>query len=91
MFNPYVTVSGLTEIDLHSNECLYGIIVVPIPGISMERNRDPNFQKNGYVAFLINTVSEEYIHLKNHDHYHKELYKPCVDYICKVMHVFDNY
>ena len=67
-----------------------GIIVVPITGIFMERNRDPTFQKNGYVVFLRNTVSEEYVHLKNHGNYQKEVYKPCMDYICKVMHEFDN-
>ena len=39
---------------------------------------------------MINTVSEESVHLKNHEHYHKELYKPCMDYICKVIQWFDN-
>ena len=37
-----------------------------------------------------NTVSEESVHLKNHENYHKEVYKPCMDYIRKVMHGFDN-
>ena len=37
-----------------------------------------------------NTVSEESVNLKNHEHYQKEVYKPCVDYIGKVMHGFDN-
>ena len=68
VFNQYVTVSGLTESNIPSNECLSGIIVVPIQVISMERNRDPNCQKNGYVVFLINTVSEESVHLKNNYH-----------------------
>ena len=91
VFNPYVTVSGLTERELPSNECPYGILFVPIPGISMESNRGPTCQKNEYVVFLIDTVSEEYVCLKNHDHYHKEVYNPCMDYIRKVMHVFDTY
>ena len=56
----------------------------------MERNRDPNFQKNGYVVFMRNIVPEESVHLNYHDRYHKEVYKPCMDYICKVMHGFDN-
>ena len=86
MFNHYVTVSGFIEIELPSNECPSVIIVVSIPGISMERSRDTTCQKNGYVVFLRNTVSEESFHLKNHYHYHKEVYKPCMDYIRKVMH-----
>ena len=90
MFNPYVTVSGLIEKELPSNECPYEVIFVPIPGLSMERNRYPTFQKNGYVVFMRNTVSEESVHLKNHEHYHKEVYKPCMGYIYKVMHRFDT-
>ena len=90
VFNPYVTVSGLTEIELPSNECSSGILVVPIPGISIESNRGPTFQKSGYALFMINTVSDESVHLNNHEHYHKEVYKPCMDYICMVMHGFDN-
>ena len=43
LFNTYVTISGFTERELPSNECPSGILVVPIPGISMERNRDPTF------------------------------------------------
>ena len=91
VFNLYVTVSGQTEIELPSNECPYEVIFVPIPGLSMERNRYPTFQKHGCVVFLINTVSEESIHLKNREHYHKEVYNPCMEYIHKVMHIFDNY
>ena len=30
------------------------------------------------------------VHLKNNENYHKEVYKPYMDYICKVMHGFDN-
>ena len=90
VFNPYVTLSIFTERDLPSNEFPSVIIVVPIPGISMERNRDPTYQKNGYVVLMKNTVPEESVHLNNHTHYHKEVYKPCMYYICKVMHVFDN-
>ena len=56
----------------------------------MEMNRDTTFKNNEYVVFMRNTVSEESVHLNNHEHYHKEVYKPCMDYICKVMHVFDN-
>ena len=56
----------------------------------MKRNRDPTFHKNGYVVYMINIVSEESVYLNNHENYHKEVYKPCMDYICKVMHVFDN-
>ena len=56
----------------------------------MEINIDPTFQNNGYVLFLKNTVSEESIHLKNHEHYDKEVYKPCIDYIHKVMYGFYN-
>ena len=37
-----------------------------------------------------NTVSEESVNLKNHEHYHREVYKPCMDYIGKVMHGFAN-
>ena len=57
----------------------------------MERNMDPTFQENGYVLFTRNTVSKESVHLKNHEHYHKEVHNPCMDYICKVMNEFDNY
>ena len=56
----------------------------------MDSNRYPTCQKHGYVVFLRNTVSDESVHLKNHDHYHKELYRPCMYYIRKVMHGFDN-
>ena len=31
----------------------------------MEMNRDPNCQKNGYIVFLRNIVSEESVHLNN--------------------------
>ena len=71
MFNTYFIVSGLKERKLTSNEFPSGILVVPIPGISMERNRDPTFQKNGYVIFMSNTVTEESFHLNNHEHYQK--------------------
>ena len=71
VFNTYLTVSGLTERDLTSNECSSGIMVVSIPGISMERSRDPTCQNNGYVVFMRNTVSEDPFYLKNHDNYHK--------------------
>ena len=67
-----------------------GILAVPIPGIYTQNNRDPTFQKNEYVIFMRNTVPEEYVHLKNHEHYHKEVYNPCMDYIRKLMHGFDN-
>ena len=59
VFNPYVTVSGLTKIELPSNKRPSGIVVVTIPGLSMEGNRYPTFQKNGYIVFMRNTVSEE--------------------------------
>ena len=71
VFNPYITVSGLIEIELPSNECPYGIIVVPIPGLSMENHRDPTCQKYGCVVFMRNNVSEESINLKNHENYQK--------------------
>ena len=90
VFNTYITVSGLTDRGLPSNECPYGILVVPIPDISVERNRYPTCQNNGYVVFIINTVSGESVHLKNHEHYNKEVYTPCMYYICKVIHIFDN-
>ena len=90
VYNPYVTVSGLTEIELLPNECSSRIIFVPIPCISMEISRDPTCQMNGYVLLLRNTVSYESVNLYNHDIYHKEVYKPCMDYIHKVMHEFDN-
>ena len=86
----YGTVSGFIEREIISNECPSIILVFPIQGISMERNRDTTFQKNGYVVFLRNTVSEDSVHLNNHKHYDKELYNPCMDYIYKVMHGFDN-
>ena len=35
VFNLYVTVSGLIERDIPSNECPSGIIAVPIPGLFM--------------------------------------------------------
>ena len=90
VFNTYVTVSGFIEREMPSNECPSGIIVVTILGISVERNRDPTFQKNGYVVFLRNTVPEESFNLNNCENYHKEVYKPCMYYIRKVMHRFDN-
>ena len=62
VFNPYVTVPDLL---------LSRILVVTIPGISMKRNRDPTCPNNGYVVFLINTVSEESVYLNNNNHYHK--------------------
>ena len=58
VFNPYVTVSGLTERKLPSNECPSGILVLTIPGLSMERNSYPTCHNHGYVVFLRNTVSE---------------------------------
>ena len=64
VFNPYVTMSGLEKKELPSNECPSGILVVSISGISMERNRDPTCQKNGYVVFMKKDVSEESVHLK---------------------------
>ena len=73
-----------------SNWCPSGIRVVPIPVISIERNRDPTCKKNRYVVLTRNTVSEESVHLKNHENYQKEVYKSCMDYVCKVMHGFDN-
>ena len=90
MCNPCVKVSVLTEREIPSNECPSEILVVPIPGLSMEMNRDPTFKKHGYVVFLRNNVSDESTHLKNHEHYHKEVYKPCMGYIRKVMHISDN-
>ena len=51
VFNQYVTASGLTERELPSNEYPSGIIGVPIPGLSIEKYRDPTFQNNGYVIF----------------------------------------
>ena len=86
MFNPYVTVSGLSERELPQKNCPSGILTVPIPGLCMECNRDPRCEKVGHVIFLCNTVSEESIHLKNHEHYHKEVYRPCVNNIRKTVH-----
>ena len=57
----------------------------------MESNRDPNFQKNGYVVFTRNTVSEDSVHLNNHENYHREVYNPCIYFIRKIMYGFDNY
>ena len=37
-----------------------------------------------------NTVPEESVNLNNHEHYHKEVYNPCMDYICKVINGFYN-
>ena len=54
------------------------------------KEQGSNFQKNGYVVFLRNTVPEESFNLNNCEHYHKEVYKPCMYYIQKVMHRFDN-
>ena len=71
MFNPYFTVSGLTEIELPSNERPSGILVFPTPVLSMESNRETTFQNDGCVVFLINNISKEAVHLKNHEHYHK--------------------
>ena len=71
VFNQYGTVSWLIERELPSNEFPYVIHFVPIPGLPTERNRDSTFQKNVYVLFLRNTVSEESVHLNNHEHYHK--------------------
>ena len=71
VFNLYVIVSGSTWRELPSNECPSGIIVAPIQLISMERNRDPTFQKNGYVVFMRNTVPEDSVPLNNHENYHK--------------------
>ena len=73
VFNPYVTVSIFTERELPSNDCPYGIRVVPIPGLSVERNRDPTYYNNGYIIFLENNVSEDSVRLKNHENYHKEI------------------
>ena len=37
-----------------------------------------------------NTVPKYSVHLNNLEHYHKEVYKPFMDYIPKVMHGFYN-
>ena len=36
-------------------------------------------------------MSEESVHLKNHLHYHNEVYKPKINAIRKAMHAFDVY
>ena len=55
----------------------------------MERARDLECQKKGYLVLLQNGVSLESVHLKNHEHYHREVYKPSINSIRKTMHGCD--
>mmetsp|Transcript_17665 Transcript_17665/g.25949 ORF Transcript_17665/g.25949 Transcript_17665/m.25949 type:complete len:148 (-) Transcript_17665:2604-3047(-) len=89
MFTPYVTVSGLTARDLPPKSCPSGILPVPIPGLCMERSKDPSCEKVGYLMLLRSDVSLESVHLRNHTHYHKNVYKPCMNEVRKHTHQFD--
>ena len=61
----------------------YQVYTRKITGIQLFRRMD-------FVIFMRNTVPEEYVHLNNHEHYHKEVYNPCMDYIRKLIHGFDD-
>eukprot|EP00957_Ditylum_brightwellii_P045691 3467171-Ditylum_brightwellii.AAC.1 len=88
-FTPYIIVTGLTERELPKDECPSGIFKVPMPGLCMEWNHDPTCNDIGYAVFSRNTVSEELVHLKNHEHYHNDLYKPTINAIRNSTHKFD--
>eukprot|EP00957_Ditylum_brightwellii_P117407 8954697-Ditylum_brightwellii.AAC.1 len=47
MLNPYIKVSGLSEQELPKKYCPSGILTAPIPGLCIERNRDPRCEKVG--------------------------------------------
>eukprot|EP00957_Ditylum_brightwellii_P201901 15327730-Ditylum_brightwellii.AAC.1 len=86
---PYVTVSGLTERELLCSVCPSGIHVIKIPGLAMERARDPECQKIGYAMLLCKGVSLESVQLKNHEHYHNKVYRPAINHTRKTMHGCD--
>jgi hypothetical protein len=85
----YVSVSGLSERKFPRNTCPSRIKIVKIPGLCIERNRDVTCNKPGYVVLLRNDVSEESVHLRNHEFYQKEVYRSTVKNIRKDIHNFE--
>eukprot|EP00957_Ditylum_brightwellii_P136255 10391558-Ditylum_brightwellii.AAC.1 len=75
----YVTSSGYTEREIPKSSYSSGIKFIPIPGLCIERNRDPTYQKVGYLVLLQKDLTLEAAHLRNHEHYHKEVYHPMMN------------
>eukprot|EP00957_Ditylum_brightwellii_P180254 13731519-Ditylum_brightwellii.AAC.1 len=56
MSTPYVTETGLITRNLPPKSCPSGILPELIPGLCMERSKDPSCNKVGYAVFLITYV-----------------------------------
>ena len=85
----YVTAAGFTERDIPRSSCPSGILVIPIPGLCMERNRDRLNQKKGYLVLLRSDVALESVHMRNHEHYYKTVYEPYINDIRKNIHGYE--
>ena len=88
VFPAYVFIGGFSEHDIPKSSCPYGIKVIPIPGLCMECNRDPLANKTGYLVLLRKEVSLESVHMRNYEHYHKEVYRPSMNKAREYFHQY---